>query len=245
MMKSSVSTGRSFKNLRKQFYMQETKTWSICHLNVHLFTMTMTHKLGVCKAYSLSYKDHFQCSFKARERVNLLVALPRSVLISAPSYRTDISLFFVFNIQFPIHSCRWWVSTKLSLSKVRDAALTPQPTLSTWLFFPTSESTCLTILMTNEPFNFPATIFRSGPLYKRLNTIVATAKLHMWKEIDGVDAIVRGWVDVRNFCNNWHIYWEVWNMRLRPWGLMERRLKAWYSLSSLICWVLHAERTES
>lgn len=140
-MKSSVSPGRSFESLRKQFYMQETKTWSICHLNVHLFTMTMTHKLGVCKAYSLSYKDHFQCSFKARGRVNLSVALPRSVLISAPSYRTDISLFFVFNIQFPIHLCRWWVSTKLSLSKVRDAALTPQPTLSTWLFLPTSEST--------------------------------------------------------------------------------------------------------
>ena len=117
-MKSSVSPGRSFESLRKQFYMQETKTWSICHLNVHLFTMTMTHKLGVCKAYSLSYKDHFQCSFKARGRVNLSVALPRSVLISAPSYRTDISLFFVFNIQFPIHLCRWWVSTKLSLSKV-------------------------------------------------------------------------------------------------------------------------------
>lgn len=178
MMKSSVSMGRSFESLRKQFYMQETKTRSISHFNGHLFSTTMTHEFGVCKAYSLSYKGYFQCSFKATGRVNLSAALPRCVLIGAPSYRTDISLFLVFNIQFPIHLCRWWVSTKHPLYEVRDAALTPQLTFNTWLFLLTSESTCLRSLMTKEPFKLPATIFRSGVLHKRLNTIVATAKLH-------------------------------------------------------------------
>lgn len=191
-MESSVSMGRSFESLRKQFYMQETKTWSISHFNGHLFTTTMTHEFGVCKAYSLSYKGHFQCSFKATGRVNFSAALPRCVLIGAPSYRTDTSLFFVFNIQFPIHLCRWWDSTKLPLSEVRDAALTPQLTFNTWLFLPTSESTCLSSLMTKEPFNLSATIFRPGLLHKRQNAIVAAVKLYMWKETDGVDAIVSG-----------------------------------------------------
>lgn len=181
MIESLVSMGRSFESFRKQFDMQETKPWSISHFNGHLFTTTMTHELGVCKAYSLSYKGHFQCSFKATGRVNLSAALPRWVLIGAPSYRTDISLFFVFNIRFPIHLCRWWDSTKLPLSEVRDATLTPQLTFNIWHFLLTSESTCLSNLMTKEPFNLTATIFRSGLLCKRLNTIVAAVKLRMWK----------------------------------------------------------------
>lgn len=205
----------------------------------------MTHEFGVCKAYSLSYKGHFQCSFKATGRVNLSAALPRYVLIGAPSYRTDISLFFVFNIRFPIHLCRWWDSTKLLLSEVRDAALTPQLTFNTCLSLPTSESTWLSSLMTKEPFNLPATIFRSGLLHNRLNIVVAAAKLHTWKEIDGVDAIVSGWVDVRNHCNNWHNYWEVWNMKLRLWSLIQRQLKVGHSFLPWTDFVLHPGRTQS
>lgn len=160
MMESSVSMGRLFESLRKQFYMQETKTWSISHFNEHLFTTTMTHELILCHTKAI-----FQCSFKATGRVNLSAALPRCVLIGAPSYRTDTSLFFAFNIQFLIHLCRWWDSTKLPLSEVRDAALTPQLTFNTWLFLPTSESTCSSSLMTKEPFNLSAMIFRSGLLH--------------------------------------------------------------------------------
>lgn len=244
MMESSVSMGRSFESLRKQFYMQETKTWSISHFNEHLFTTTMTHKFGVCKAYSLSYKGHFQCSLRTTGRVNLSAALPRCVLIGAPSYRTDISLFFIFNIRFPIHLCRWWDPTKLPLSEVRDAALTLQLTFTTWLFLPTLESTCLSSLMTKEPFNLPATIFSFGLLHNRLNTIVAAAKLHKWKEIDDVDAIVSGWVDVRNSWNNWHNYLEVWNMRLRQCSLTHRQMKVGHSFLSLISHVFYPGRTQ-
>lgn len=245
MIESSVSMGRSFESLRKQFYIQETKTWSVSHFNGHLFTTTMTHEFGVCKAYSLPYKGHFQCSFKATGRVNLSAALPRCVLIGAPSYRTDISLYLAFNIQFPIHLCRWWDSTKLPLSEVRDAALTPQLSFHTWLFLLTSASTCLSSLMTEEPFNLLATIFRSGLLHKRLKTIVTAARLHTLKEIDGVDAIVGGWVVVRNHCNSWHNYWEVWNMRLRSWSLVQRQLKEEPPLLSPTGSVLHPGGTQS